>query len=235
MRISTVSARNHDLAFLNVRYDCGFGCIRCAATVYQYCTIGNGQAQDDLFLLCPPCREALATMAEAESVLERMRANPVARQSDLNRSDLPFMDGTSILEVTIPPDTVMLKTVCPIRFCGEAVVVFSPPEIPAGPVQIRITLGGKDGIPVRIVHSNEWLDSKGEWTFRHVGNRYVVSNSDESARLVLAFRDNRAVAIEELRTRNGQKTLEIDASGACVDGTPVRLPNVDSRVIGADL
>ena len=236
MRISTVSARSHDLTFLNVRYNCGFACIRCAATVYQYCTVGDGQAQDDLFLLCPPCRQTLTAMEGGESVLATLRANPVAMQSSLNRRGLPFMSGRSMLEVGIPPDTLMRKTVCPIRFCGEALLVFSPPEIPEGPVQIRLTLGRKDGILAKLIQSNEWLDSESdEWTFQYVGNRYRIASRDGSAWLVLAFTDNRRVTIEELRTHNGPKTLEIDAHGVRGDGTPIELANVDSQVIGADL
>ena len=246
MRISAVSARNNDLALLNVRSDCGFACIRCGATVYQYCTTGDGETPHDLFLLCPPCRDALCVMEGAESVLAKLRAGPVARQPGLDRRHLPFMNGESFLEVRIPPGTVMLKTVCPIRFCGEVVLVLSPPEISEGPVQIRLTLGRKGHVPETIVLSDEWranewrANERGEnatnqWAFRQVGNRYFFWSTDGTSRLVLAFSNNRSVTIEELRTHNGGKMLEIDALGARIDGVPIELASTDSQVIGADL
>lgn len=213
-----------------VRHVCGYGCIRCGATIYQYRTLSGREDVEDIILLCPPCAHALSSRPGAERALRVMRDAPVARQREFDRRRLPYGEG--LPDVRVVPDATMRATPIPISFCGQPVLRLDPPEVPRAAVRIGLTLGRAGDEPRRLVVENEWLPGDGEWTFERPGNRYVVTSRDGSAQIILSIVTPKLLALELLRTHGGGVMLESGLNGTRIDGVARPTPSARSQIVG---
>ena len=225
-----------------VRFASGFGCVRCGCTIYRYRRIDGADAAgrapataDDMVLLCPPCYHALDGKPGAETALATMRDRPLARQTLFDRRRLPYAQALVVPDTLLPSGDIMRSTVVPIMFGGIPILKFGPPEVPGGAIDVSIALGAGDGMPVRVVRSNEWMIEDGGWRFDRPGHRYVVTSRDGVARLVLAIDGPGVFTVEHLRSRAGTRMLEIDANGTRVDGVMVHTPSVRKQLVGIAL
>lgn len=216
----------------HVRHACGYGCVRCGATIYQYRTVSGSADVDDIVLLCPPCAHALAGRPGAEQALRIMRQRPVARQSQFDRRKLPY--ALEMPDLVVVPGVTMRKTPMPILFGGVPVLRLDAPEVPGGAVEIGITLAMAGEAPRPVVVANEWLPQGGEgdWTFERPGNRYVITSRDRSAQLILAAVTPGLLALELLRTFDGCRMLESGHNGTRIDGVACPTPAVKSQIVG---
>jgi hypothetical protein len=218
-----------------VRDDCGYGCIRCGCTIYQYRTIGGTAAPHDIILLCPPCAHALKDRPGAQTALRAMRDKPVTRMQFFDRRKLPY--GTAMPDVEVVPGVVMRNTPVPVMFRGTPLIRLGPPEVPGGAIGMSIALGRASGVPMPLVIANQWQpdDDAPDWTFERPGNRYVVTSRDQSAKLILVIHTPQLLAIELLRTHAEGEMLEIDAGGTRVDGVFQATPASKSQLVGMAL
>lgn len=216
------------------RGDSGHGCIRCGCTVFVYCSSLGDSARRGLFLLCPPCTVLLSSMPERAKVLAVLREHPLPRQKAFDRRPLPYVRNFDLLDIRFAFGAEMRQTVLPILFHGLPVITLEPPETVSGPVRLSVQLGDGGARPVPVMHDNEWLGVEG-WRFERWPGRYRIVSANEEAFLVLAFPGTGWVVIESLRSRFGGRVLETDARCARLDGAIVRIPNVESQLIGVRL
>jgi hypothetical protein len=217
-----------------VRHVCGYGCVRCGATIYQYRTINGSEDADDLVLICPPCAHALKGRNGIEQALRIMRAQPVARQKQFDRRKLPY--ANEIPDVTVVPGVTMHITPVPILFAGVPVLRLGPPEVQGAAVDISVALGVAGGQPQQIVASNEWLPDAADedsWTFERPGNRYVITSHNRSAQLILVIVTPQSFVIELLRTHGGEgEMLETGLGGTRLNGVALPTPASKSQLVG---
>ncbi|MFT3966712.1 MAG: hypothetical protein QM690_12615 [Sphingobium sp.] len=214
----------------DVRHACGYGCVRCGATVYQYRTLSGGSSLEDILLLCPPCAHALAGRPGTEQALRVMRERPVTRQRQFDRRKLPY--GQDLPDLIVVPGIAMRQTPVPILFAGMPVLRLDPPEVPGGAVRIGIALGRAGEEPRPIILSNEWLPEDDGWTFERPGNRYVVTSRDRSAQIILAISTPQRLVLERLRTHGGGRMLESGEQGTRLDGVARPTPATRSQIVG---
>lgn len=217
------------------RGDSGHGCIRCGCTIFVYCTTLGDNARQGPFLLCTPCVALLSTMAENAKVLAVLRDHPLPLQKAFDRRPLPYVEGLNLPDTRFAFGAEMRQTVMPVVFGGSPVVALEPPEAPGGPVRLTIMLGDGEGDAQTIVHQNGWRGAQSGWRFDRRPGRYLFASADGEASLVLAFPGDGMVLIESLRSRAGPHLLEMDARCARLDGTIIRIPNVESRMVGVRL
>lgn len=215
-----------------MRHVCGYGCVRCGATIYQYRTLSGSEAIDDIVLLCPPCTHALRGRPGAEQALRVMRARPVARQPQFDRRKLPYGHGTP--DLTVVPGVTMRRTPVPILFGGMPVLRLDTPEQPGGAIGISVALGRAGEEPRPLILSNEWLpdDEDDGWTFERPGNRYIISSRDGSAQIVIVIVTPDLLALDLLRTHGGGQMLESGRFGTRLDGVMLDTPAAKSQIIG---
>lgn len=224
-------------ALYQARAACGFACVRCGATVYEYCRVATASdANDDaITLLCPACRAVLSGALADPAAVGRILAHPVARQSDFDRSRLPFVDGISLPRVDLLADVQTRDVPVPIVFGGYPVIELLPPEISGGPIQISVYLGRAGQRPVEIVTRNQWCPPDQGWHFEGRGGRYVIEDAAQDARLVLAIPAPGRMRIEALRSWSGTRLLQIDGQRATIDGRPLALRSCRGQMIGITL
>ncbi|MET0365162.1 MAG: hypothetical protein ABW169_10965 [Sphingobium sp.] len=216
----------------HVRHLCGYGCVRCGATIYQYRTLSGSDVVDDIVLLCPPCAHALNGRPGAEEALRVMRDRPISRQAAFDRRKLPYTQ--EMPDLTVVPGVTMRKTPVPILFSGMPVLRLDAPELPGGAICISVALGRTGEEPRPLVLSNEWLPEDGDdgWTFERPGNRYVITSRDRSAQIILVIVTPQLLALDLLRTHGGGRMLESGQFGTRLDGVLLDTPAAKSQIIG---
>lgn len=224
-------------SLFQVRAACGFACVRCGATVYEYCAVTPAPdgANQAITLLCPPCHALLSGVLGGQPAAATILAHPIARQAEFDRSRLPFVSGTSLPLVDILADVQMRDVPVPIHFGGFPVIELLPPEVPGGPVQLSVYLGREGQRPAEIVARNEWRPPDDTWQFDGRGGRYVIASAAHDLRLVLAIPGPGRLRIEALRSWSGGRLLEIDRHQATLDGRPVMLRSCRAVLIGTTL
>lgn len=213
-----------------VRHVCGYGCVRCGATVFQYRSISGSADPDDLVLLCPACAHALKGQPGAEKALRTMRAHPLARQKLFDRRKLPYYND--LPDIGVAPGVTMRATPIPILFSGAPVLRVAPPEVQGGATAFSVALGIAGGEPQPIVTANEWMPQNDDWTFERPGNHYVMTSRDRSAQLILAIVTPGLWSIELLRTHGEGRRLEAGRGGTRVDGVARETPASKAQLIG---
>lgn len=216
-----------------VRHVCGYGCVRCGATVFQYRSISGSTDPDEIVLLCPACAHALTGQPGAEKALRSMRANPLARQQFFDRRKLPY--ANDLPDVTVVPGITMRATPVPIMFGGMPVMRIAASEVSGGATGFSLALGMAGGEPQPLIAANEWLpegEHAGDWTFERPANRYVVTSRDRSAQLILTIVTPTHWSIDLLRTHGGGRMLESGLGGTRVDGVARETPASRSQLVG---
>ena len=239
MKIAPLTDRPENDLLDQARAACGFACVRCGATVYEYCTALPTTAPEGdspaLTLLCPSCREVVSNLLGDSPAVAAILAHPIARQAEFDRSRLPFVAGKGLPRVDVLAAVEMRYVPVPILFGGYPVIELLPPEIPGGPAQLSVYLGREGEKPAEIVARNEWCPPDDSWRFEWRAGRYVFESAAHDVRLVLAITGHEHLRIEALRTWSGARLLEIDRQNATVDGRPGAQRSCRAELIGTTL
>lgn len=201
-----------------VRYRCGYGCVRCGVTIYEYRAIPpeNATGAVEGALLCPPCHRLYSTEKLTLAQIRNFSAHPISRQQGFSRDHLPFSVG--VPELLIGGKHPVKGTPIPISIGGEPILMFAPPRQGVGATRISVQLGDANGVLTRIIDGNEWLVRDERWQFRWLGERYSITSQDGGGRVVLRFLTRERIAVEQLSTVIGRRSIEITDSAMVIDG-----------------
>jgi hypothetical protein len=209
----------------SARLRSGGGCIRCGCTIYSYCALT--EAPEDVFLLCPPCRNQLAKAEGRDMVVANLQRNPVATQRELNRDAFAYTAGSPVPSLMFPDGTRMRGIPYPIIFDHQPVLAMLDPERGGRAYRISVKLGLPGMSPQTLVDANEWVADEAEWSFTRLNNRYAIASRWSEVALSFRVLASETLAIDALRTWSVLRLLLIDGSGIQVDGNPI--PAVGSR------
>jgi len=214
----------------DVRFRCGFGCVRCGATIYVYVRTPGG---DEPILLCPSCLELVRAGKLAGDQLAILAASPVLRQPAFSRDHLPFAARVPsiCLAGTARP---LVDTPVPIRVDGVAPLMFAPPRRGIGATRISLRLGNGRGEPVILIDNNEYMGVRG-WDYVWIGHRMSVTAHTGDAALTLRFDSANSITVELLRTRIGKRRLEVTEHALILDSVPVTTPFAQGVLVGLDI
>jgi hypothetical protein len=218
------------------RFQSGFGCIRCGATIFHYCTQAqqalHNPGLEEIFLLCPQCFEQLTRQAQADHTLVVLRSNPLPLQHDFAKAHLPYSPSRNALDL---PDVALggrwlfHRVSIPMILRGLPVVAVEVPEIPGGALVLDITLCNAAGDPVRVVVGNEWVAPAG-WTFRMVSNRYIIEGP--GFELSLRYESSKGLDIDRLICTLDTLPVEITREAMTFKGEPLAIPPARNCVVG---
>jgi hypothetical protein len=222
----------------DLRYSCGFGCVRCGVTIYQYLALPvvkdkRQEGGEGATILCPTCHTLVEEDRLTPAQVHGFHASPIARQRHFLRDRLPF--SNDLPELAVGGSRAVRDTPIPFSLDGEPILFFAPPRQGVGATRISIRLGGENGDPVQIVDANEWLITDGSWAFAHRGDRYFVTETGGDSLAVLRIVQRNRIAVEHLRTSIRGRRIEATPDWVEVDGKRF-VDRVSSGVlIGLDL
>jgi hypothetical protein len=218
------------------RFQSGFGCIRCGATIVHYCTQAQQTVKspnlEEIFLLCPHCFDQLNRQAQADHTLLVLRSNPLPLQHDFAKLHLPYSPSRNALDL---PDVALggrwlfHRVSIPMILRGLPVVAVEVPEIPGGALVMDITLCNAAGDPVRVVVGNEWVAPAG-WSFHMVHNRYVIEGP--GVELSLRYDASKGLDIDRLVIQHAALPVEITRESMTFKGEPLTVPPARNCVVG---
>jgi hypothetical protein len=205
----------------DLRYHCGFGCVRCGVTIYQYLGLPpindkRQAAADGATLLCPTCHQLVEEERLTPAQVHAFHANPVARQRHFSRDRLPF--SNDLPELAVGGSRAVRDTPIPLSLEGEPLLLFAPPRQGVGATRISVRLGGPDGEPVQIIDGNEWLADVADWNFGYRGDRFFITEVGGDGLAVLRIVQRNRIAIEHLRTSIRGRRIEATPDWVEVDG-----------------
>lgn len=222
----------------DLRYYCGFGCVRCGVTIYQYLSLPavKDKKQDmheEATLLCPTCHTLVEEGRLTPAQVHVFHANPVARQRHFARDRLPF--SNDMPELAVGGSRAVRDTPIPLSLGGEPLLLFAPPRQGVGATRISLRLGGGDGEPVQIIDGNEWVATEGAWTFTHRGDRFVMAEVQGDGLTILRIVQRNRIAVEHLRTSIRGRRIEATPDWVEVDGRRFVDRIASGVLIGLDL
>jgi hypothetical protein len=186
-----------------LRYHCGFGCVRCGVTIYQYLSLpvlpdARKEPAATATMLCPVCHQLVEDGRLTPAQAYAFHASPLARQRHFARDRLPF--SNELPELVVGGSRIVKDTPIPFAMNADPILLFAPPRQGVGATRISVRLGDMTGEPVQIVDGNEWLATDGAWAFAHRGDRYAFTAARGEGLLVLRIVQRNRIAIEHLRT-----------------------------------
>ena len=206
----------------NVRFHCGFGCVRCGVTIYRYLALPelpenrkDADAAGGATLLCPICHTLLEEGRLTPAQIHSFHVNPIARQRHFARDRLPFTND--LPELAVGGSRAVRDTPIPFMLAGEPLLIFAPPRQGVGATRISVRLGDTNGEPVLVVDANEWMDEDDQWIFAWRGDRYIVEARHGDGLAVLRIVQRNKIAVEHLRTTIRGRRLEATADWVKVD------------------
>lgn len=224
----------------DLRYYCGFGCVRCGATIYRYLALPalpenrkDSQANGAATLLCPTCHLLVEEERLTPSQVHGFHASPVARQRHFARDRLPF--SNDLPDLIVGGSRAVRDTPIPIAVEGEALLLFAPPRQGVGATRISVRLGDGKGEPVQVIDGNEWLDEVGDWRFAHRGDRYFVTAVRGEGLAVLRIVQRNKIAIEHLRTTIRGRRIEATPDWLQIDNRRFVDRVASNTLIGLDI
>ncbi|MEO6248798.1 MAG: HNH endonuclease [Sphingomicrobium sp.] len=210
-----------------VRERCGFGCARCAATIYEYEHFlpdfkdASQHDPDKIVLLCPTCHELATKGFLPKEQVAEISANPKAIQQGFSSQDLPFFRG--IPTIKFGENGVLLhQVVQPIVVGGQPRMFFNPPESGSLATRINFEFSDGSGSPLLRVIDNEWQVFTGDWDFEMSGNRYKFSDKDRATLLVLRFNAPHFLTIEKMHAYMGGRLFDVDENHMKVAGVSMK-------------
>jgi hypothetical protein len=223
----------------DLRYYCGFGCVRCGVTIYQYLSLPAVKEKrqeapnTSATLLCPTCHILVEEERLTPAQVHGFHASPIARQRQFSRDRLPF--SNDLPELAVGGSRAVRDTPIPLSLGGEPLLLFAPPRQGVGATRISVRLGGYDGEPVQIIDGNEWLIASEEWTFAHRGDRFIIAETAGDGLAILRIIQRNRIAIEHLRTSIHGRRIEATPDWVEVDGKR-HIDRVGSGIlVGLDL
>lgn len=205
----------------DLRYYCGFGCVRCGVTIYRYLSLPvlKDRRQDSgaaATLLCPTCHRLVEEERLSPAQVHMFHANPVVRQRHFSRDRLPF--SNDLPELAVGGSRAVRDTPIPFAVEGDPLLLFAPPRQGVGATRISVRMGGEDGEPVEIIDGNEWVAPEEKWRFAHRGDRFIVTELKGDGLCVLRIVQRNRIAIEHLRTVIRGRRVEATPDWVEVDG-----------------
>jgi hypothetical protein len=221
-----------------LRYYCGFGCVRCGVTIYQYLSlpvVKDRKPEGGLgaTMLCPTCHMLVEEERLTPAQVHIFHTNPVARQRHFSRDRLPF--SNDLPELVVGGSRAVRDTPIPLSLMGEPILLFAPPRQGVGATRISVRLGGADGEPVQIIDGNEWVVTDGSWGFQHRGDRFSIVQTWGDGLCILRIIQRNRIAVEHLRTTIGGRRIEATPDWVEVDGKRFIDRVASGVLIGMDL
>jgi hypothetical protein len=206
-----------------VRQRCGFGCVVCGASIYEYDHFDPPFAEaqehnpEGITLLCPTHHAE-----KTRGVL------PISRVVEFNRSPVALVSGEATLQrpyfdhipdLSLGGGLLVRNTPIPIMVDNEPIIEFMPPEPGSHVARINATLTNADGGQLLRIVDNEWRVESGVWDYEWVGQRMTIRDGSASIALQMTIFPPKYISIDRLTFSKGRANVRITETELKINGS----------------
>ena len=189
-----------------VRQRCGFGCVICGASIYEYDHFDPRYANakthdpDGITLLCPTHHSEKSRGILPESILRQANSKPATHLNGYTSVERPYFDH--IPSLAIGGGLLVENTPVPVLVSGVPLIEFLPPEDDSRIARINATITSDDGASLLRIVSNEWIVESGVWDYEWVGQRMTIRDGRGSVSLQMTIFPPKFISVDKLRFKS---------------------------------
>jgi hypothetical protein len=196
-----------------VRRKCGFGCIICGSTIYEYehvdppFAIARTHDVDCITLLCPQHHRMVTNNFISKDKISDYLKNPAAKRTGFSKLNFPYFEG--IPSVCLGGGLTLVDVPVILNLCGYEPLVFCTPLQSDEPTSIYGDFYSPDGSRVLKIVDNEWQVFSGRWDFECKGNRYMFKEFGSRPFLSMRIEAPYRIVIEKMKINTRFAEIEI--------------------------
>lgn len=220
-----------------IRKACGYGCIICGSSIYQYEHIEplfNQATEHDpetIGLLCGACHDNVTRKIWSKERVKEARANPRCKQ--IGYSSFAFDVSKNENFFIQIGNTRFMNLESIIEIEDMQILQLNRPEEPYNPPRINAQFFDRNGTNIASITDNEWAGSVSAFDIETTGNRISIRSAKRKIDLSLILEAPRLLKIDSLNLFYKDTSI----SGSSRDGftvssgiTSILIP-AESRVI----
>ncbi len=194
---------------LQIRQECGFGCVVCGMTIYTYEHIDpefvEAKVHDPskMALLCGSCQLKVTKGIWSKDKIKKARLSPICKQqgysNDLFDVGEPF--GVSVGRIYFYKN----GTGDLLQIDGKTIL--SLKKVDGEPPKLSGTFCDQIGNVIFEIKENEWIGSPEAWDIESVGQVLTIKDKKKAILLQINARPPHIVAIQIANLRYGNNSL----------------------------
>lgn len=198
---------------LDVRQKCGFGCIVCAASIYDYDHFRPSFAEakaheaEGIILLCPTHHAEKGRGVLPGEFLEEFIKEPMALRNGQTSVVRPYFTGVPSLR--LGGGGLIYDTPIPVAVNDDPLIAFLPPEEGSSVTRINARISSEDGSNLLRIEENEWIVETGVWDYEWVGHRMTIKDYTGQTSLQLGVYPPTLIEVQRLRFNGSGKDVII--------------------------
>ena len=207
-----------------VRQRCGFGCIICGASIYQYDHFEPEFSEalchdpEGITLLCPTHHDEKTRGVLPIELVKRHNLDPTPVKDGQTSVTRPYFDH--IPSLALGGGMLVENTPIPVMVRGIPMIEFMAPESGSQMARINANITSEDGSSGLRIVDNEWIVDTGVWDYEWVGQRMTIRDDKGNVSLQIAIFPPELIRIDKLRYRRSGVDVtitqtEIVANGVC--------------------
>ena len=196
-----LSRRIPDGVKRSVRQRCGFGCVLCAGSVFEYEHFDPEYARArehnpaGITLLCPTCHGKRTRKLLSVRRVREADQNPAARDKRYAYSEV---EGTSSRPFIKLAGITLRNCETPLQVRGFPLLKVEEAEAEGGPYMLTATFFNSEGQPSLFIRRNEWQVLADSWDVEVVGPSVTVRTGPGEIALQLRFVPGEGLLVERL-------------------------------------
>lgn len=206
-----------------VRQRCGFGCIVCGASIYEYDhflpSYADAECHDveGITLLCPTHHSEKTRGILPHELIVAWNQQPTATRRGYTSVTRPYFEH--IPSLNLGGGILVTNTPIPLMVSGIPIIEFSEPEEGSSVARISAMITNEDGSSVLKIEDNEWIVQSGVWDYEWVGQRMTIRDQWGNISLQIAIFPPKLISIDRLRFRTSNFDVIITQTFIRVNGS----------------
>jgi hypothetical protein len=190
-----------------VRQHCGFGCVLCGASIYEYdhfdppFVLAERHDPEGITLLCPTHHSEKTRGVLPLEAVRRANASPAALQNGETTVSRPYFDH--IPSLLLGGGILIENTPVPLEIDGVPLIKFAEPEEGSKVARIFATITSENGEHLLSIEDNEWIVRSGVWDYEWVGQRMTIRDDSGAVSLQIVVYPPKLIEIDRLRFKRG--------------------------------
>ena len=202
-----------------VRQRCGFGCVLCASSIFDYehfdpdFTRAREHRPEGITLLCPSCHAKKTRNLMSARRVREADQTPAAKAKKYGFSEI---EGTPNRPFVRFAGMLLRNCITPVRIRGFPILSFEEAEAAGGPYRLSASFFNERGRPSLFIRKNEWQVLADTWDVEVVGSSVTVRNGPGQIALQLRFVPGVGLLVDRLemhcagyRLSGNAETLEV--------------------------
>ncbi len=194
---------------LQIRQECGFGCVVCGMTIYTYEHIdpefsdATEHDSSKMALLCGGCHLKVTKGIWSKEKIVKARLSPKCKQQGYSNDffDVGEPFGVSVGRIYYFKN----ETGDLLQIDGK--IVLSLKKVVGEPPQLSGTFCDHNGKVIFEIKENEWIGNSDTWDIESVGNTLTIKDAENSILLQINARPPHIIAIQIANLRYGDNAL----------------------------